>query len=464
MQRRLFILDWLSSCLDAGASRWVVDTQAETYSLVTQVLESATAHTGTQISNPQKNLKIFVYYSDIDKHADSLDRFKAGLRIAVESGKSFMVDEDVLIAGTIEVPAFARIYSNKKWITQSKALTPLFQCEGGGMRQFIEVNCRGVGVDYVNSSAVYAAAGIVALNNASVQVENCQLINFSGAGVKLMAGSTGAKVMRSRITGSGRNYIVAKLNNYGACVVVDNGVRNWTIEECDLSLAAQGIVTGDDLVDVRIIGNIIHDIAGQHGAYIESVKNIEISKNIFFNIPLQAIKIQIGSVKASNASLILIDENKISQVGSHGILLTNPVGGSARLQNFVIKRNVFEDIGESAISMNSCDAGLIFLNDIKTVGRGFYIKACSELSIVSNSIMDAVKEGVLSVDLKNAIFYRNYFYKRASRTPGVGMRFTGPETQKIELLFNQMAGDISNDILLDNVKKSQIRLQLIKFN
>ncbi|WP_082517594.1 right-handed parallel beta-helix repeat-containing protein [Variovorax sp. Root318D1] len=403
----------------------------------------------------------FVLYSSLDKGKEPVARLTEGLRLSVLKGKALKIDEDIKISGTIQVPATARVLGGNNWIFQDKNLTPLFMCDGPGARRFENINCRGVGSDYVNSSAVYSAAGVVARSGASVDIEKCQLINFAGAGVRLMAGAVNCKVIGSRITGAGRDYIASKTSNYGACVVVEDGVQKWTIDGCDLSLSAQGIVTGDDLADIQITRNQIHDIAGQHGAYIESVKNIVVSKNVFFDIPLQAIKIQIGSVRATDADRILIEENVISRVGSHAILLTNPVGNGARLKNFTIRKNTFNSVGESAISLNNCSDGLIESNEIQSVGRGLYVDSCGMLSVVKNSIQDATKESSLSVNMRNSSFRENYFYTKATDRAegGGGISFTGASTEGIELKLNKMEGAIPRKILMGKINASRFHFE-----
>jgi len=416
--------------------------------------------------SPKKGDGEFVLYSSTDKQKDVITRLTEGLRNSVLAGKIFKIDEDVAIAGTIQVPASARIEGGDKWITQDKALTPLFVCDGPGVRRFENINCKGVGADYINNSGVYAAAGITARNGSSITVKNCRVLNFAGAGVRLMSGAMNCRIDECKITGPGKNYISPKIDNYGACVVIDGGVQSWVLNGCDLSLSAQGIVTGDDLADVQITRNHIHDIAGQHGAYIESVRNIEISENEFFNIPLQAMKIQIGSIRADSAERILIRGNRISHVGSHGLLLTNPVGGKARLHDFVIRDNKFQDIGESAISLNTCGDGLIESNEMMSVGRGLYVDSCRSLMVAKNNIRDASKEVVLGVNIKDSSFIQNNFYRSpaSSNRGALGISFTGALTSGIALSQNNVDDAILNKFSTEKIDPSRFDLRNNNFS
>ncbi len=447
MKRRIFIQDGLAILAGAGVSFISFSVVAEI-----QVAPGlAKRKAGDEL----------ILYSNTDGKKDSLARLTEGLRLSVLEGKVFKIDEDVEISGTIQVPALARIEGGDKWIVQDKALTPLFVCDGPGIRTFTGINARGVGSDYVNNSSVYAAAAITAKNGATVAVENSRLLNFAGAGVRLMANAVNCKIVRCKITGPGPRYVPMKIGNYGACIVVDNGVRQWILDENDLSLSAQGVVTGDGLADVQITRNNIHDIAGQHGAYIESVRSINISENVFSNIPLQGMKIQIGSTRAGDAEKILINNNKISHVGSHGILFTNPVGGSARIQDFVIKGNKFEEIGESAISLNTCSNGLIESNEVRLAERGLYINSCRALRVSENNIRKVSKEGVLGVNLRDSSFVRNSFYNEPANSnaslPGVG--FSGTSTAGIELFNNTVQGTVLRKFSAGRVDLSQFNLR-----
>lgn len=452
IKRRILIVDGIS--LVTGASFLLTASHLKAENAISS-LESI-----------KKKSSKFVLYSSTNKNDDVKNRIFNGLTSSINLGKIFKIDENLKVSDSIHVPAGAKIVSDDKWITQEKEFSPIFICDGPGYRLFERVNCKGLGGDYENGRKVYAAAGIVAQNGATIIVDNCQLINFAGAGVSLMTGAIDCKITRSRITGPGKDFITSKLNNYGACVVVDNYIQNWTIDECDLSNSAQGIVTGDYLANVKITRNRIHDIAGQHGAYIESVRNVVISDNFFFNIPLQGMKIQIGSIKAPSAENIIIEKNRFSFIGSHGVLLTNPVGSTARLLNFRIKDNKFNDIGESAISLNSCSGGTVESNEIQLAARGFYIKDCDKLSIAKNSVRDIAKEGILGVNLRKSSFRENYFYNslNVSSEKSVGIVFSGSFTEEIEVVLNKMDGKILKKIRVDGVVLSRFKFQANSFS
>ncbi len=399
-----------------------------------------------------------IYYSSINPNDDDMSRLRSGIQLSVDKGIALLLDEDIKIHGTLYLPPKTKIIGGGKWLVQTRNNTPLFVCEGPGVRVFHEVNCRGVGRDYTSNWSVYEASGIVAKSEATIIVESCQLMNFAGAGVRLMSGAKGCRILNTKITGPGAEFIHKKTNNYGGCIVVDVGVGDWIIDGCDLSLSAQGVVTGDHLSDVRISNNTIHDISGQHALYIESGVNIKILDNTIYNIPLQGIKIQIGSIDARDADGIIIENNRLSSIDSHGILLTNPVGTQTRLRNFIIKGNLLAEIGESSFSLNSCADGIIEGNVVKVTARGFYLKSCSRVKIIGNDLVGVAKEGMIGVDIEDASLVENRIEGvDFSEVSKMGEDLRNVSSPGLEVVGNKIKGFRRNGAVLIYGKSSNTK-------
>ena len=93
------------------------------------------------------------------------------------------------------------------------------------------------------------------------------------------------------------------------------------ITNCKVKGCGIGILTGTTRHMV-VADNIIMDNTGQHGLYLSHTIDCVVSRNRLTGINLQGMKVQVTDRDDGDAGSIIIDENDIVGVNSHGILLT----------------------------------------------------------------------------------------------------------------------------------------------
>lgn len=406
---------------------------------------SVASVTGAAVQTAQDRLDRFVRISDVDASVAALTRLQRCIDRASALKADVLVDVDLSIAGSATCPAGTRIRGAGGIITQTANLTPVFVCDGAGYREFLLVKCRGKQSDYVNNSTVYGAACVVASNGATVDVSRCEFLNFAGAGVRLLTTSINCRIRDTAISGAGPTYITGITFNYGGCIVVDNGITNWSVSGCDLSAAAQGIVTGDSQAHVRITGNDIHDISGQHGAYIESVGDLVVASNNIWNCGLTGMKVQIGTTLAPDAQRIVIASNVISNVGAQGILITNPVGGTPRLREFIVSLNTVVNPvsgGNAGIHLLYAIGAKVESNILQRAQRGLYLDSCSELDVIANRISNCLDEGIYITGVTDSNFALNVIRSPAGANNSAtawGIQVAGATSARLKFLMNDVS-------------------------
>lgn len=399
---------------------------------------------GAKDETTQERLDKTVFLSNFDDAVAGAVQLQNAINAASAVDQDLVIDQSLTLNASVTVPAGLRVRGAGGVITQNANLTPIFVCSGVGYRDFRHVQCRGKQTDYINNSTVYGAAAILITAGASASVDRCELLNFAGAGVRLTVGASDCRITRTTITGAGAGFITPITDNYGGGVVVDNDIKRWTVSGCDISQAAQGVVTGDGLEDVFITDNYIHDIIGQHGAYVESVNGLVFAGNIIKRCALLGMKVQIGTTAAPDAVSFVISSNAISSVGAQGILITNPVGGAPRFRDFVISGNTIKNAtpgGNAGIRLDNAIGAIVADNVITGMERGLQFDTCSFLSVVDNRVYGVLKEGALFTNVTDSTASNNSVQNSGQANDGVtnfGIRIVGASGARLKFNANDV--------------------------
>jgi hypothetical protein len=94
-----------------------------------------------------------------------------------------------------------------------------------------------------------------------------------------------------------------------------------------------------------IVGNIIRDIPGQHGIYVQPGERMVITGNTLYNIAQVGIKVQLSDASAF-AKSVTITGNTINRCRDHGIdvgTTLNGVEGNSTAHAITITGNVITD-------------------------------------------------------------------------------------------------------------------------
>ena len=330
---------------------------------------------------------------------------QAAVDAAAAAGEQLSVHGTFSLSGPINVPSNSDIDLAQAVITQVADLTPVLVVNNADNVRIRNLRAIGKTTDYVNDSSVYHAAAVrITGTSSDVRVLDCVFLGMAGLGV-FIGGATSDVVVRGcRMSGPGPAFIKSSTCNYSAGVAVYPGATRWSVEHNDISAFAQGIVTGDNMVDVRIIGNLIHDIPGQHGLYLETMTGGVIANNIIHNTGLTGMKIQVGTIGATDGSNIVVHGNAFRGTGAQGILLVNPVGGPARFRHVAVTDNLIHGAAGHGIEARAAVGLHVADNIISGIsgGAGVRVEACSRVSIVDNRV-DTVSQ--MGVDIRSTQDY-----------------------------------------------------------
>lgn len=377
----------------------------------------------------------------------------AALNSAIASAATFglwlALNGDHVISGQLTPVSGSKIDGTRGTLTQTGSLKSVFRIATGvnGV-QIRDVKATGKTTDYTNGSGVYAAAGVYIEGTSSdIRVDNCRFLGMAGAGVYLSATASDVHVTGCKLTGPGPSYITSTTFNYSGGIVTQTGAANWSAHRNDISGFAQGIVTGDNMTDVRITSNRIHDIPGQHGIYCDSVDGAIITDNLIRNTGLLGMKIQVGATTVSDPSSIVIANNCFINVGAQAILLTNPVGGTPRLRRINVTGNVITTSAAKAIEANNCVGLHVADNIIYDAAQGISINNSSSFDLTDNRIHLCSQNGITITDCQDGLVDNNRITDPATANTGsleFGVSVAGSTSADLTLRDNKVTDAAGN--------------------
>jgi hypothetical protein len=373
--------------------------------------------------------------------AANVTTLQAAVDAAAAAGAPLVVRGSFSIAGQISVPSNSDIDFSQARVTQTSDLTPVLVLNDATGVRLSNLRVQGKTTDYVNSSSVYAAAGVrITGASSDVEIAGGSILGMAGAGVYIDSTVSSVKVRNVRMTGPGASYLLNTTYNYSGGIVTLTGATKWQAVGNDISAFAQGIVTGDNMQDVVITGNYIHDIPSQHGIYLETVNGAVISGNIVRSCGLLGMKIQVGATTVNDADAVTISDNVFTNLGAQGILLTNPPGGTPRLRRVSVTGNVIRTAAGNGIEANNCVGLHISDNIVYDVANGVQLSNSSGVEVVDNRINKTVQNGITLTDVQDVIVDTNRISDPASS-----------DNASAEFGI-QIAGATSSDITLRNNK------------
>lgn len=381
--------------------------------------------------------------------SDDLAMVQAAVNASASTGLWVMITGDRPVAGTVTVPSGAKIDCSQGRLLQQSNLTPTLKINNAVSVRIRSPRIVGKGTDYANNSSVYATAGIwIAGTSSDVVIEGGSITGCTGAGIHTSDTVSDFHIRNVKLVGPGAPPVVGTTSNFGGGIVID-GNDNFSVVGCDISQYAQGIVSG--LVNsFRITGNRIHDIVGQHGLYLEPGAAFTIADNLIFNTVLQGIKLQIGTTSWPDVELGTVSDNVVRNAGSHGIILTNPVGGTPRLRRLVVANNTISGDGSGAgdgINANNLSGVQLLGNSIYNVRAGVAVSSSDRVRILDNLIDACTQQGVLLTDVSDSRVSRNSIKNPGSAngaTTEFGIQVTGTTTATIVVDNNRVNDALGN--------------------
>lgn len=251
-------------------------------------------------------------------------------------------------------------------------------------------------------------AGIYLESCVDVEVHSNRVEQVAGTGIR-WKNSDRVKVFNNDVHGIGSAYIQPDDNSNGFAVggpVDDLTRRDYTFEVYNNRLSGHAFgIFANRIGSMRIQGNTVTDIPGQHGIYLIESNNTVISGNIFKRITGQAIKTQnenyVGRGVApvggnTNTENLLISSNNINDCASGIVLLTAPVyyPHDQFFVNVSITDNIITNCTLNDGMILQRVWGIVSDNQITDAERyGINLQACA-LTLSDNKITRAVVNGI----------------------------------------------------------------------
>lgn len=346
-----------------------------------------------RLSNSQLNNRYATVFSSTG--GDDLVALNAYLSDGIDSVKRIV--GEFTISNEIVVPAGVIADFTDSVITQTSLKTASIRANVGST--IIGANIVGVGAsDWVNTSAVYAACGVLVTGD-NVTIRNLKVTNIAGAGVYLAVAYNNITIIDCIFEGVGSPTIPAGVGGqYSGGVVINNsGANNLTVKGGSISGFAQGIVTGN-IFGSFIGGGIKISTAGQHGIYFASAVNCVISDVIINGTGLEGIKIQIQDLEGIDSDNVIISNVVMTNLGSHGVHFAN-VQTTPSNRN---KKILIHDVSVSH-KTNGAGSGIliehgddVIIHDCISLNSNFGISlfTCNRVNAHHNKITKSTLNGI----------------------------------------------------------------------
>lgn len=330
-------------------------------------------------------------FTDLQTLNAAIAALTAGDVLSLEQGRTYT------IGGTASIITDrVTVRGNGATITQTASLTTSLDMDGADGCVVQDTHFVGVGSDFTNASTSLGAVGLRLRNLDGARVERCTFRNHAGAGVRIN-NSNDVAVDRCTMVGPGATIVTAGSNYCGGvwADLVTGATTALRVTNCEISEVAQGIFTTHTCHDLRLAGNHIFDIRGQHGMYLGAADRITVANNTITGTHFLGMKIQLsGAVDIRGATVV---GNVFTNCGSHGVLIeyTSTAAVATRARDVVVSGNVVRDCnpGEGVVFMRVV-GGLIVGNQIRGVRTGVGLRGCHQVRVLGNHIHTAYRIGI----------------------------------------------------------------------
>lgn len=171
------------------------------------------------------------------------------------------------------------------------------------------------------------ALGIRVSGAERVRIAGNRFTSFAYAAI-LWERSTGIVIEDNRITGNGPLPIDSGANYQFGIVAYRSGAghQGVRVRRNRIERTTQGIVLGDDHSDIRITGNEIREIHGQHAIHIGASRSARIARNRLTDIRYDGIKVHAVASSAFRGEDIRLERNEIVRCGQTAVAVVRGSG------------------------------------------------------------------------------------------------------------------------------------------
>ena len=304
------------------------------------------------------------------------------------------------VAGTItlgcsDVHVIGSGYSSE--IRQTTDNKRLFFASGKDGITFEDVYCYGVGV-YDNSwtgPGDSFARGIEIKLGTNISVIDCITRNFAQTGI-FVDGCTDVLIRGNKVEGThvlGTAIVVNDNDQYGIWCNLNAGGEGAIISENTVIYTTQGLHVTTEYPHVSMVGNLIHDIPGQHGIYVAKGSNITITGNTIHDCGIDGIKANLATVAVTN---FVVGNNAIETVLGAGIKLGSTNAGGT-MTGGTVSGNVIKTANRGIVlNLNARGVAITGNSVHTTTSHGIFVSgsACDDTTIVGNTLRSIGLNGI----------------------------------------------------------------------
>lgn len=373
-----------------GQNPWYLDRENFDQSLRTE-LEGRLSAAGLDSSITSGVEKLGVYEHRI---MGTRAQLQSAIDRAVTAQVPLYLSGNYSIDSQLNLPSGTRIIGmHGVRIAMTSNLTPHMVITAANDVEVSSLTLVGKTTDYVNNDTVYGATAIRVVGACNrVTVSNVVVEAIAGAGVFVQTGTAKNITVRGCfITGIGKAVLGSA--QYSAGIVMQDGIQDISILNCDISEIAQGVAIGHGSNRTLFCSNRVHHTS-EHGAYFATSSNYTITDNVFYETGLLGFKIQNGKAGYTCKSAV-ITGNTVYNTGSTAIMITNAIDSVKFIENVVISSNVIYGCGDTGFRIDN--ARFVKISDNIVNGSRFGIRLISSeyVEVADCTIVETERTGFL---------------------------------------------------------------------
>jgi hypothetical protein len=260
--------------------------------------------TGAVLQTLQTKVREFVNVKDFGVVGDGITDDTAAIQLAFNtlgvSSNSLMfpygtykVTDTITMSGKESFSIFG-----KGRISQTVANKPIFSFTSCSHFDISGLFLYGLGTDYVASSDTSLGIGIILDTCAFFDITSCIFKNFGYAAVQCSGNCTNFSITKNKVLGtdgitsaitSGDIYQFAFIFKSGAGLAFPN--TDFIVSENNIQKTAMGIRTEPLSTRYQISDNVLYDLQGEHGFYLNGTR-FSVTDNVIRSVPFIGIKLQ----------------------------------------------------------------------------------------------------------------------------------------------------------------------------